>query len=138
MIKVTTMHMKLLRTIITLYTLTSVCILSILFIHFLKCWQREFVMQSRACFVSDHFLYSYYLNMRFRADIVGRDYMLVTLRVKKLTWHEVRPGRWNGKLGPEGREKKNWFWRSMKTCNKFNQWSEENLNFIWCSFLLKI
>ena len=42
-------------------------------------------MQSRACFVSDHFLYSYYLNMRFRADIVGRNYMLVTLSVKELT-----------------------------------------------------
>ena len=80
MIKVTTKHMKLLRTIITLYTLTSVCILSILFIHFLKCRQGEFVIQSRACFVSDHFLYSYYLNMRFRGDIVGRDYMLVTLK----------------------------------------------------------
>ena len=39
-------------------------------------------MQSRACFVSDHFLYSYYLNMRFRGD------------------------RWNGKLGHEGQEKK--------------------------------
>ena len=37
-------------------------------------------MQSRACFVGDHFLYSYYLNMRFRGDIVGRDYMLVTLK----------------------------------------------------------
>ena len=80
MIQVTAKYMKLLRTIITLYTLTSVCILYILFIPFLKCWQGEFVMQSRACFVGDHFLYSYYLNMRFRGDIVGRDYMLVTLK----------------------------------------------------------
>ena len=30
-------------------------------------------MQSRACFVSDHFLYSYYLNMRFRGDMVMKD-----------------------------------------------------------------
>ena len=41
-------------------------------------------MQSRACFVSDHFLYSYYLNMRFGGDIVGRNYMLVTLRCSRV------------------------------------------------------
>ena len=41
----------------TLYTLTSVCIFSILFsIHFLRCWQGEFVQQSRACLVGDNFL----------------------------------------------------------------------------------
>ena len=35
---------RLLACLITLFSLTSVCIISILFsIHFLKCWQREFV-----------------------------------------------------------------------------------------------
>ena len=39
------------------YTLTSVCIFSIVFfIHFLRCWQGEFVEQSRATSVGDHFL----------------------------------------------------------------------------------
>ena len=41
----------------TFYTLTSVCIFSIVFfIHFLRCWQGEFVEQSRATLVGDHFL----------------------------------------------------------------------------------
>ena len=36
---------------LTLYTPTSVCIFSLLFfIHFLRCWQGEFVLQSRASF----------------------------------------------------------------------------------------
>ena len=41
-------------------------------------------MQSRACFVGDHFLYSCYLHMRFRGGIVGRNYMLVTLRCSRV------------------------------------------------------
>ena len=65
----------------TLYTLTSVCIFSILFfIHFLRCWQGEFVYQSKASFVCDHFLYSCEFNVRLRGDI-GRNEMLVTLTV---------------------------------------------------------
>ena len=41
------------RVTLTLYTLTSVCIFSILFsIHFLRCWQGEFVWQSRASLAS--------------------------------------------------------------------------------------
>ena len=45
---------------LTLDTLTSVCIFSILFsIHFLRCWQGEFVEQSRASLVDDHSLYSW-------------------------------------------------------------------------------
>ena len=57
-----------------LYTLTSVCIFSILFSeHFLRCWQREFVKQSRAYLVGDHFLYSHDHNVWFRGDIVGRN-----------------------------------------------------------------
>ena len=36
---------------LTLYTLKSVCIFSILlFIHFLRCWQGEFVCQSKTFF----------------------------------------------------------------------------------------
>ena len=43
---------------LTLYMLTSVCIFSILFpVHFLRCWQREFVEQSRVS-VDDHVPYS--------------------------------------------------------------------------------
>ena len=49
---------------VTLYTLTSVCIFSILFsIHFLWYWQGEFVYQSRASLVGDHFLYSHDLDV---------------------------------------------------------------------------
>ena len=72
----------------TLYTLTSVCIFSILFfIHFLRCWQGEFVYQSKASFVSDHFIYSCDFDVGLRGDI-GRNEMLVTLtvyRVNKLS-----------------------------------------------------
>ena len=47
---------------LTLYNLTLVCIFSKLsFIHFQGCKQREFVSQSRAALVGDHFLYSQYL-----------------------------------------------------------------------------
>ena len=68
--------------LLTLYTPTSACIFSILFfIHFLRCWQGDFVHQSKASLVGDHFLYSHDLNMWFRADIVGRNQMFVTLRV---------------------------------------------------------
>ena len=50
--------------ILTLYTLTSVCIFSILpFTHFFNCRQGEFVYQSNAFFIGDHFLYSHNLNV---------------------------------------------------------------------------
>ena len=43
--------------LLTLYTLTSVCIFFILYSrHFLWCWQEEFVHQSRTSLVGDHFL----------------------------------------------------------------------------------
>ena len=59
---------------LTLYALTSVCIFSILFIiHFLRCWQGEFVCQSKGYFPGDHFLYSHDLNVWFKSDIVGRN-----------------------------------------------------------------
>ena len=65
-------------TYLTLYTLKSVYIFSILFsIHFLRCWQGEFVYQSKDSFLVDHFLYSHDLNMWFRGDIIGRNLMLV-------------------------------------------------------------
>ena len=45
---------------LTLYTLTSVLIFSILISkHFLRSWLGEFVEQSRASLVGDHFLYSH-------------------------------------------------------------------------------
>ena len=57
----------------TLNTLTSVCIISILFsIHFLWCWQGEFVQWSRASLVGDHFLYSCDLNVSVSGDVVRR------------------------------------------------------------------
>ena len=47
----------------------SVCIFSVLVsIHFLRCWQGEFVKQSRASFVGDHFLDSRDLNVWCRGD----------------------------------------------------------------------
>ena len=62
--------------VLTLYTLTSVCIFSILFsIHFLRGWQGEFVYQSREYLVRDHLLYSHDLTVWCRGYTVGRNYM---------------------------------------------------------------
>ena len=59
---------------LTRYTLTSVWIFSILFfIHFLRCWQGEFVCQSKGSFLGDHFHYFHDHNVWFRADILGRN-----------------------------------------------------------------
>ena len=53
--------------VLTHYTLTSECIFSILFsIHFTRCKQEEFVQQSRASLVGDHFLYSHDLCVWFQ------------------------------------------------------------------------
>ena len=58
---------------LTLYTLTSVCIFSILFsIHFLRCWQGE-LARSKASVVFDHFHYSHDLSVWIRGDIVRRN-----------------------------------------------------------------
>ena len=66
---------------LTLYTLTSVCILSVLVsIHFLRCWQGEFVYQSREYLVCDHFFYSHNLTMWCKVYTAGRNYILVTLK----------------------------------------------------------
>ena len=61
--------------ILAVCSLTSVCTLSILFsIHCLRCWQGEFVEQSRVSLVGDHFLNSCDPCMWFRGDIVRRNY----------------------------------------------------------------
>ena len=43
-------------------------------VHFLRCWQGEFVEQSRASLVGCHLLYSCGFNVWFRGDIVQRNY----------------------------------------------------------------
>ena len=43
---------------------------------FLWNWQEEFISQSRASLVGDHFLYSHDLYVWFRGDIVRRNQML--------------------------------------------------------------
>ena len=59
---------------LTFFTQTSVCIFSTLFfIHFLRCWQGEFVCQSKGSFPGDYFLYFHDLNVQFRSYIVGRN-----------------------------------------------------------------
>ena len=59
---------------INLYSLTSVCIFSLLFfIHFQRGLQGEFVWQSWAALVRDHLLYSHHFHVWFRGDIVGRN-----------------------------------------------------------------
>lgn len=60
--------------LLTLYTLASICIYSILPpTHFLCYWQGEFVQQSTASFVGDHFCYSHDCYVWFRCDIVRRN-----------------------------------------------------------------
>ena len=59
---------------LTLYPLTSVSIISLLFtMHFPRCWQREFVKQSRASSVGDHLVYSHDPYVWFKGDIVRRN-----------------------------------------------------------------
>ena len=59
---------------VTLYSLTSVCIFSILFPrHFLMFLQGEFVQQSKASLVGDHLLYSHDLSVWSSGDVVGRN-----------------------------------------------------------------
>ena len=79
----------------TLYILTLECILPILFsIYLLRSWQGEFVQQSRASLVGDHFLYSHDLSNWFKDKIVRRNWIAVILRVKgweifSSTWWDV-------------------------------------------------
>ena len=56
--------------LLTLHTLASVWIFSTLFfVHFLRCWQGEYVCQSKASFPGDHFFYSHNLNVQFREKL---------------------------------------------------------------------
>ena len=58
---------------LTLYTLTWICIFfTLFFIHFLRCWQGEFVCQSRGSFSDDHFLYSHDLHVWFSSTFLHR------------------------------------------------------------------
>ena len=58
----------------TLCTLTSVYTFSILFsIHFLMCWEGEFVEQSRASLVEDLYPDPFDLSIWFMGDIVRRN-----------------------------------------------------------------
>ena len=58
---------------LTLYTLTWVYLFfTLFFIHFLRCWQGEFVCQSRGSFSDDHFLYSHDLNVWFSSTFLHR------------------------------------------------------------------
>ena len=71
--------------LLTLNILTSAYIFSILFsIHFLRCWQGEFLYQLRASLGGDHLFYSHNLNVWFRGDIVRRNKILVTLRGQRV------------------------------------------------------
>ena len=66
---------------LTLYSLTLICIFSILFsTHFLRCWLRRICIQSQASLilVGDHFLYSHNLSVKLSDATVRR--ITVTFR----------------------------------------------------------
>ena len=76
------------ETHLTLHTLTLVCLFSLLIcLHFLRCWQGEFVQQSRASSVDDLSLHSRDLNVWFRGDIVRRNWILVTVRGQRVKFY---------------------------------------------------
>ena len=67
---------------------TSVCTFSILFfIHILKCWQGEFVWQTRVSWLHDYFIYSHEFYVWVSSDTVGRNYMCITLRSQRVKRH---------------------------------------------------
>ena len=78
--------------------------ISMQFLHtcHLRWWQGEYVKQSRASLVGDHFPYSHDLIMWFRSDIVGRNYMLVTLRSQRVKEIHVDVGINIQAIVPEG------------------------------------
>ena len=53
---------------------------------FPNCWQGEFVQQSRASLVGEHFLYSCDLNVQFREDIIRKNQMLATIKGLTIRW----------------------------------------------------
>ena len=66
------------KSILNLYTLTSVSKFCILFsIHFWGYWQGEFVLQSRVSLVSWYFLFSHDSGV---TNAVGRNKWLITIR----------------------------------------------------------
>ena len=76
------------ETHLTLHTLTLVCLFSLLIcLHFLRCWQGEFVQQSRASSVDDLSLHSRDLNVWFRGNIVRRNWILVTVRGQRVKFY---------------------------------------------------
>ena len=78
------------------YTLTSIWTFSILFsIHFLRCWQRECVYQSREYLVCDHFLYSHDLTVWCRGLLMGEIWCW-SLSVKGLSFSSLCD--WSRKL----------------------------------------
>ena len=62
------------------YTLTSVCIFSILFSIHLKVLTRRICLMIKSILTLLSFLYSYDLTSSFRGDNVRRNKMLITLR----------------------------------------------------------
>lgn len=76
-------HMLVLMIVLILYTLTPACIFFILFcVHILACWQGYFVWQSRPYFMDINFLYSCDLTEQSRCNVIGRNWMLVTMGSK--------------------------------------------------------
>ena len=70
---------------LTLCNPTSVCIFSILFsIHLLRMLTRRICLRIKSFFFGDHSLYACNLNVWFRADIVRRNRILVTLGGSKI------------------------------------------------------
>ena len=61
---------------------------------FLRCWQGEFVQQSRASLVGGHFLNFYDPNVWFRGDIVRRNYTLVSLWGQRVKAQERSNIKW--------------------------------------------
>ena len=86
---------------LVLYTLTSVCIFSILFSkHFLRCQHGEFVLQSRSCLVGDQLLYSpdlrtrLYIHMLCRSeDVVPFELLAKILTFFSATFYHKSPLR---------------------------------------------
>ena len=75
--------------VLILSTLTLVCIFSILFsLHFLRCWQGEFVQQARTSLVRDHFLCSCDHDVWFGGDIVRKMEVLVPPNGQRINWHK--------------------------------------------------
>ena len=80
----------------TLYSLTSVCIFSILFLRlFLRILTRRICSKTRASLVGNHLFYSHNLHVWFRGVIARRNEILVTLRGERVNFPPwVNSGIW--------------------------------------------